>query len=151
MLLDATADLVLSAPAGQCLPMLWDAARTHGAWVVRQLLEIGWSKEACLNINFPPLPADECGPVTLADLRKVVIDVPGVHNAWIDLVDGAFYGGDPYPAFAWMRRWRCNSSGAATRTSPISSGLAAPRWSCGGLHWGHLPRAPMTWPASSAS
>ena len=22
---------------------------------------------------------------------------------WIDLVDGAFYGGDPYPAFAWMR------------------------------------------------
>jgi len=23
---------------------------------------------------------------------------------YIDLVDGAFYGGDPYPAFAWMRR-----------------------------------------------
>ena len=22
---------------------------------------------------------------------------------WIDLIDGAFYGGDPYPAFAWMR------------------------------------------------
>ena len=26
-------------------------------------------------------------PVTLADLRKVVIDVPGVQNAWIDTVD----------------------------------------------------------------
>ena len=22
----------------------------------------------------------------------------------IDLVDGAFYGGDPYPGFKWMRR-----------------------------------------------
>jgi len=26
-------------------------------------------------------------PVTIADLRKVVIDVPGVNNAWIELVD----------------------------------------------------------------
>ena len=31
-----------------------------------QLLDIGWGKEACLNINFPPLPAEECGPITLA-------------------------------------------------------------------------------------
>lgn len=27
------------------------------------------------------------GPVTLADLRKLVLDVPGVKNAWIDVVD----------------------------------------------------------------
>jgi hypothetical protein len=28
-------------------------------------------------------------PVTISDLRKVVIDVPGVRNAWIELVDEA--------------------------------------------------------------
>ena len=28
-----------------------------------------------------------CGPVTLTDLRKLVIDVPGVHNAWVEVVD----------------------------------------------------------------
>lgn len=27
------------------------------------------------------------GPVTIADLRKLVIDVPGVKNAWIEIVD----------------------------------------------------------------
>src|SRR6266581_2468634 len=26
-------------------------------------------------------------PVTIADLRKLIIDVPGVNNAWIDMVD----------------------------------------------------------------
>ena len=44
----------------------WDTARTLGAGVVRELLAIGWGKDACLNVNFPPLPVDEAGPVTLA-------------------------------------------------------------------------------------
>ncbi len=44
----------------------WDTARTLGARVVRELLEIGWGKDACLNVNFPPLPVAEVGPVTLA-------------------------------------------------------------------------------------
>ena len=47
-------------------PMSWDASRKLGAGVVRKLLEIGWGRESCLNINFPPLPAEECGPITLA-------------------------------------------------------------------------------------
>lgn len=36
-----------------------------------------------------PSPAQilPTSPVTITDLRKVVIDVPGVRNAWIDLVD----------------------------------------------------------------
>ena len=33
--------------------VLWDASRTLGAKVVRDLLAIGWSKDACLNVNFP--------------------------------------------------------------------------------------------------
>jgi 5'-nucleotidase len=43
----------------------WDVARTLGAGVVRQMLEIGWSAETCLNINFPDRPVAEVGPPTL--------------------------------------------------------------------------------------
>jgi 5'-nucleotidase len=44
----------------------WDTARTLGAETVRRLLAIGWGKDACLNVNFPPVPADQAGPLTLA-------------------------------------------------------------------------------------
>ncbi|MBS0642261.1 MAG: 5'/3'-nucleotidase SurE [Proteobacteria bacterium] len=44
----------------------WDTARTLGAETIRKLLAIGWSKRAILNINFPPIPAQEVGPMTLA-------------------------------------------------------------------------------------
>lgn len=44
----------------------WDTARTLGAPTVRRLLQIGWAKTAILNVNFPPLPAAEAGPITLA-------------------------------------------------------------------------------------
>src|SRR5205807_9782242 len=43
----------------------WDTARTLGPQVIRRLLEIGWSNEACLNVNFPDCPASEVGPITL--------------------------------------------------------------------------------------
>src|SRR4029078_13055304 len=45
---------------------LWDASRTLGAQVVRDLLAIGWSKDACLNVNFPACTATTAGPMTLA-------------------------------------------------------------------------------------
>jgi len=44
----------------------WDASRTLGARVVRDLVTIGWSKDACLNVNFPACAAAEAGPITLA-------------------------------------------------------------------------------------
>jgi 5'-nucleotidase len=44
----------------------WNTAATLGADVVRRLLEIGWDKSACLNVNFPNVPPDEAGPLTLA-------------------------------------------------------------------------------------
>ncbi|HXT81283.1 MAG TPA: 5'/3'-nucleotidase SurE [Acetobacteraceae bacterium] len=44
----------------------WDTARSLGAPTVNRLLELGWSKGACLNVNFPPIPADQAGPLTLA-------------------------------------------------------------------------------------
>jgi 5'-nucleotidase len=44
----------------------WDTARTLGADVVRRLWELGWGENACLNVNFPPVPPEQAGPMTLA-------------------------------------------------------------------------------------
>lgn len=55
----------------------WDASRTLGAKVVRDLLAIGWSRDACLNVNFPACAATEAGPVTLA--RQGVGMIAGMH------------------------------------------------------------------------
>jgi 5'-nucleotidase len=44
----------------------WDTARALGARVVRELLAVGWNRDACLNVNFPPLPPEQAGPLTLA-------------------------------------------------------------------------------------
>ncbi len=55
----------------------WDTARTLGAGTIRRLLAIGWGKQAVLNINFPPIPASEAGPMTLA--RQGEGMVAGMH------------------------------------------------------------------------
>jgi 5'-nucleotidase len=55
----------------------WDTARTLGAGVIEQLLAVGWGKTAVLNINFPPIPAADAGPVTLA--RQGEGAVAGMH------------------------------------------------------------------------
>jgi 5'-nucleotidase len=44
----------------------WDAAATLGPGVVRRLLAVGWAEGTCLSVNFPDLPPDEAGPLTLA-------------------------------------------------------------------------------------
>ena len=55
----------------------WDTARSLGADTIRRLLTIGWGKSAILNINFPPIPASEVGPITLA--RQGEGAVAGMH------------------------------------------------------------------------
>jgi 5'-nucleotidase len=44
----------------------WRTAATLGPEVVRRMLAIGWGASTCLNINFPPLPSEKVGPLTLA-------------------------------------------------------------------------------------
>ncbi len=44
----------------------WKTAAALGADVVRRLLAIGWSAATCLNVNFPDVPAQDAGPLTLA-------------------------------------------------------------------------------------
>ena len=51
----------------------WDTARTLGAQTIRALLDAGWAKHACLNVNFPPIPADQAGPLTLAKQGEGVV------------------------------------------------------------------------------
>ena len=43
----------------------WETAAALGPDVVRRLLVLGWSKQTCLNVNFPDLPAADVGPMTL--------------------------------------------------------------------------------------
>jgi 5'-nucleotidase len=46
--------------------MQWETAAALGPRIVRELMNIGWSKGTCLSVNFPDRPADEAGPLTLA-------------------------------------------------------------------------------------
>lgn len=55
----------------------WDASRTLAAETIRKLLAMGWSKDAILNINFPDLPSDRVGEITLA--RQGVGMIEGMH------------------------------------------------------------------------
>ncbi len=44
----------------------WDTARALAPDVIRRLLAVGWSEQACLNVNFPDIPAEKAGPLTLS-------------------------------------------------------------------------------------
>ncbi len=55
----------------------WDTARMLGADTIRKLLAMGWGESACINVNFPPLPAAEAGPMILA--RQGEGMVAGMH------------------------------------------------------------------------
>lgn len=43
---------------------------------------------------YPPAEILSCKPVTLEDLRKLVLDVDGVKNAWVEAVEGDDLAGD---------------------------------------------------------
>lgn len=55
----------------------WNTARTLGATTILKLLETGWSERAILNVNFPPVPPDQAGPIALAKQGEGVIG--GMH------------------------------------------------------------------------
>jgi len=55
----------------------WDTARTLGPATIERLVEIGWANTACLNVNFPPIPASEVGPIALAKQGEGIVG--GMH------------------------------------------------------------------------
>jgi len=75
----------------------WDTAGALGAEVVRRLLTIGWNTATCLNVNFPDLPSEDVGPLTLARQGPGLIqglqvetrtDPRGLTYHWISFLRG---------------------------------------------------------------
>ena len=75
----------------------WDTARTLGGETIRKLLAIGWGKRAVLNINFPPIPAQDAGPMTLARqgegmlagmMVETRVDPRGMEYHWLNFRRG---------------------------------------------------------------
>jgi len=75
----------------------WETAAALGADVVRRLLTIGWGATTCLNVNFPDLPAEDVGPLTLARQGPGLIqgmqvetrtDPRGLTYHWISFLRG---------------------------------------------------------------
>ena len=75
----------------------WDTARQLAPWVIRTLLEADWAYAACLNVNFPDVPADRAGPLTVTrqgqGLMKGVdvtmrLDPRGLEYGWLSITRG---------------------------------------------------------------
>jgi 5'-nucleotidase len=60
----------------------WDTARMLAPRVIQQLWDKGWNANACLNVNFPDVAAEEAGPLTFtrqgAGLVRNIDVLPGV-------------------------------------------------------------------------
>lgn len=89
----------------------WDTARTLGADIVRRLLAVGWGRTAVLNINFPPIPADQAGAVTLARQGEGLVagmvvdtrlDPRGMEYHWLNFKRGEIRQG-PESDYSAMR------------------------------------------------
>jgi len=61
-------------------PVRWDTARSLAPAVIRALLAIGWGADTCLNVNFPDLPAEQVGPLTLARQGRGVLQAMAVES-----------------------------------------------------------------------
>ncbi|MBV8613205.1 MAG: 5'/3'-nucleotidase SurE [Acetobacteraceae bacterium] len=57
--------IALSAAFVRGNPVHWETALAHGPAVLRRLSGMPWSPRACLNVNFPNVPPDQAGPLTL--------------------------------------------------------------------------------------
>src|SRR5580698_3802414 len=52
----------------------WDTARQLAPWVIRRLLKADWADRACLNVNFPDVPAELAGLLTVTRQGQGLID-----------------------------------------------------------------------------
>lgn len=75
----------------------WNTARQLAPAVLRKLLKADWAGVACLNINFPDVPAEHAGPLTVTHqgqgLMKAVevttrIDPRGADYSWLHITRG---------------------------------------------------------------
>ena len=81
----------------------WDCAETHGAAVIRKILQAGFASDVVVNVNFPPCPPDEVVGVSAT--------MQGRRDAQIVRIDPRLDGrGNPY---FWIAFGRHNNVTAA--------------------------------------
>ncbi len=74
----------------------WDCGETHGAKVIRKILEAGFDSDIVVNVNFPPCPPDEVAGVSAT--------MQGRRDAQIVRIDPRLDGrGNPYYWIAFGR------------------------------------------------
>jgi 5'-nucleotidase len=56
----------------------WETSRALAPQTIRRLLSLGWSKQACMNVNFPDLPPGQAGPLTVSRQGVGLLDDIGV-------------------------------------------------------------------------
>lgn len=75
----------------------WDTARQLAPWVLRRVLKSDWADEACLNINFPDVPPERAGSLTVTrqgqGLMKGMdvtmrVDPRGGEYGWLHITRG---------------------------------------------------------------
>jgi 5'-nucleotidase len=71
--------IALSQAFGDRHAVPWDTARAHATAVIERLWPVVAGRPACLNVNFPDVPAERAGPLTLA--RQGVGLVQGIDVA----------------------------------------------------------------------
>jgi 5'-nucleotidase len=83
-------------PRGDRDSIPWDCAGAHGAQAIRKVLDIGFPRGSCVNINFPP-----CAP---SEVSGMVAAVQGSRNQELLRVDERHDGrGKPYYWLAFAR------------------------------------------------
>ncbi len=97
---------------GEAIGDLFDAARGHGAAVVRRLLALDWSPDLYFNVNFPPLPADAVKGVAFAPQGR---RTRGAFGA----AERVSPGGRPY---FWISHRADNLSAGAEADSTLCAG-----------------------------
>jgi 5'-nucleotidase len=94
----------------------WDTASQLAPSVIRRLLQADWAGGACLNVNFPDVPAECAGPLVVTrqgrGLMKMVevttrVDPRGSGYSWLHITRGK------------------SSDGAGTETEVIAAGGVA--------------------------
>jgi 5'-nucleotidase len=75
----------------------WDTARQLAPGVLRKLLKADWAGAACLNVNFPDVPPEQAGPLTVTQqgqglMRAVEVttrtDPRGGDYCWLHITRG---------------------------------------------------------------
>jgi 5'-nucleotidase len=57
----------------------WETARTLAPDVVRRLLDAPWGEQTCLNVNFPDVPPEDAGPLTVSKQGVGLVQSIDVH------------------------------------------------------------------------